>query len=195
MRKLFKSLILMLLLSLPVVTWALIKPVRVISPELVGLTCTDNLVCIDDLNRLEEAKKLYKEAISFVQAEVGQIDSLPKAIFCASKQCSSQFGLYKGSYGHAGAYNVGTFGLVISYRGWHSYYVRHELIHHLQNERLGSINAWFFKPDWFKEGMAYSLSKDPRHPLPKKLEEYREKYDTWAKGQDMSDIWKAAQKL
>jgi len=167
----------------------------VIYPELVGLTCVDGFVCIDDITRIEEAKKLYKEAINFIESEVGLIASVPRAVFCSSKECSSSFGLYNGSYGNAGAYNVGTFGFVISYRGWQPYYVRHELIHHLQNERLGSINAWFFKPDWFKEGMAYSLSKDPRHPLSEKLEEFRVKYELWAERYNSTQFWEEAVKL
>jgi hypothetical protein len=175
--------------------WAYIKPVRVIAPEALGLTCIEELVCVDDLSRADEAKNLYRNAIVFVQSEIVEISKLPRAIFCSGKECSSKFGLYRGSYGYAGAYNVGTFGIVISYRGWHPYYVRHELIHHVQNERLGSLNAWFFKPDWFKEGMAYSLSKDPRHPLPDTLEGYRKKYDAWAANLNLSQIWEEAEKL
>ncbi len=185
----------MLLLFLPVLAWAYIKPIRVVAPEMVGLTCIDNLVCIDDLERTDEAITLYENAIKHVQSEVGEIQNIPHAVFCSGKKCSSSFGLYRGSYGYAGAYNVGTYGLVISYRGWHPHYIRHELIHHVQNERLGSFNAWLFKPDWFKEGMAYSLSKDPRVPLPGILEVYRKKYNIWSSNLNTSQIWEEAKKL
>ncbi len=111
-------------------------------------------------------------------------------IFCSGRACSKSFG-----FTYDGAYNVGTFGLAISYRGWHPYFVRHELIHHLQNERLGSLNAWLFKPNWFKEGMAYSLSQDPRRPLPEALESYRTTYEAWAKGIALQDIWAEAEHL
>lgn len=196
MRKFIKFLSLALLIVIPAMAWAYIKPVRVIAPEALGLTCiNNNLVCVDDLSRADEATMLYLDAVKFVQSEVAEITKIPRAIFCSSKACSSDFGLYSGSYGNAAAYNVGTFGFVISYRGWHPHYVRHELIHHVQNERLGSINAWFFKPDWFKEGMAYSLSNDPRTPLPDKFEGYRKKYDAWADDLSGNQVWGEAGRL
>lgn len=195
MKNFIRLSVLISLLALPIITWAYIKPFRVLAPELLGLTCVDSSVCVDDPLRLEEAQKLYADAIDFVQENVDEIRAIPRVIFCSGTACSSKFGLHKGSYGYAGAYNVGTFGIVISYRGWHPYYVRHELIHHLQNERLGSFNAWFFKPVWFKEGMAYSLSKDPRHPLPQPLESFRKDYNEWAKDMNTDQVWHEAGKL
>jgi len=195
MGRLIRPVVLTLLLALPAMAWAWIKPVRVVAPELLGLSCTPARVCVDDPARAAEAAALYRHAIDFVQSEVGEIRQLPRAIFCSSKACSSKFGLHRGAYGHAAAYNVGTFGLVISYRGWHPWFVRHELIHHVQTERLGSLNAWFFKPLWFKEGMAYALSQDPRLPLPGPLEVYRTKYQAWAGDSKMEDLWRAAEAL
>lgn len=190
-----KLALLSLSVFVPVAVWAYVKPVRVIAPELTGVTCFDELVCVDDLSRKSEAKSLYLNARSFVQSKLGEIENTPRAIFCSTKECSSKFGLYRGMYGNAGAYNVGTLGLVISYRGWQPYYVRHELIHHVQNEKLGSVNAWFFKPNWFKEGMAYSLSEDPRDPLPETLEAYRKKYNDWSSTLNNSQIWDEADRL
>lgn len=195
MRTLIRLISLALLLALPVLTWAFVKPVRVVAPTLLGLSCSPARVCVDDPARAGEAAALYRHAIDSVRAHVGEIRQLPRAIFCSSKACSSQFGLHRGPYGHAAAYNVGTFGLVISYRGWHPWFVRHELIHHVQNERLGSLNAWFFKPLWFKEGMAYALSQDPRLPLPGPLETYRTRYQAWAGDATIDDIWQAAEAL
>jgi hypothetical protein len=53
------------------------------------------------------------------------------------------------------AATIGTFRIVISPRAWKPYYVCHEMIHHLQNEKLGMINAWR-KPKCFIADMAYS---------------------------------------
>ena len=156
-----KPVVLVTLLLLPFAAWALVKPVRVLVPELAGVTCLSAHVCVDDSSRFIEATKLYEEAVGFVQSRVGMIQSPPRAIFCSTAKCSRSFGLTR-----VRAYNVATVSLVIGDRGWRAYFVRHELIHHLQNERLGSLNAVLLKPTWFREGMAYSLSGDPRHPLP-----------------------------
>lgn len=194
MRKFIKYLLIALPLVLPALAWAYVKPVRVVAPQLAGLTC-DEQVCVDDVARLDEAKALYANAIRFVQTKVGAIRSVPRAMFCADLPCSRHFGLHEGAYAGAGAYNVGTLGVVISHRGWHPYFVRHELIHHVQNERLGSLNAWFFKPDWFKEGMAYTASQDPRLPFSGVLNSYTARYSLWAEGRSMAEIWSAAEAL
>jgi hypothetical protein len=163
-------------LCMPLVLWAFFKPMRVVAPELAGVICVNESICVDDLRRADEATKLYAEAVSFVEASVGRLDSRPRAIFCSSFECSKSFG-----FGSNSAYNVETWGVVVSYRGRKDYYVRHELIRHLQNEHLGSMNAWIHTPKWFLEGMAYSLSEDPRKPLSEPLQSYRARYEEWVK--------------
>jgi hypothetical protein len=79
--------------------------------------------------------------------------------------------------------------------GWAPYYVRHELIHHVQNERLGSLRTWLFKPAWFVEGMAYSISEDPRSPLPARFEVYRSQFDAWYRAVGTEGLWSAAEAL
>lgn len=171
----------------PVAAWAAFKPVRVLAPELLGLHCSARGVCVDELSRLNEATALKDEAVAFVNQNIGRVERVPRAVFCSTNQCSKAYG-----FTSQGAYNVGTYGLVVSPRGWYPYFVRHELIHHLQNERLGSLNAWIFKPNWFLEGMAYSLSEDPRHPLPEPLEGWRVRFEQWYSTVDMENVWSAA---
>jgi hypothetical protein len=175
---------------LPVAAWASFKPLRVLAPELLGLHCTDQGVCVDDLTRLAEAVALKSEAVAYVSSRVGRFDVVPRAVFCSSAACAKSFG-----FTHQGAYNVGTFGLVVGPRGWHPYFVRHELIHHLQNEHLGSLNAWFFKPSWFLEGMAYSWSENPRRPLPEPLEHWRHEFEIWYPAVGHQKLWHAAATL
>ena len=175
-------------LLLPAVAWAAFKPVRVVAPELLGLHCAASGVCVDDLRRLAEAEALRSEALDFVAHHVGAIEHPPRTIFCSSMTCTQAFGFTNNA-----AYNVGTYGLVISYRGWRPYFVRHELIHHLQNERLGTFNAWLFKPSWLLEGMAYSMSDDPRKPLPQPLQGWRESFEQWRLATRDQDFWEAAQ--
>jgi hypothetical protein len=185
----FNRIALIALLALPLAAWAFIKPVRVLAPELAGVTCRGK-VCVDDLSRIADATGLYEEAVGFVQLNVGELQTLPHAVFCSSQACSKSFG-----FTSAQAYNFGTVGIVISHRGWHPFFVRHELIHHLQNEHLGSLRTWLFKPAWFREGMAYSLSQDPRRPLPEPLQGYRSEFDVWFKQVGKSELWREAERL
>lgn len=188
--KLQRSLLVLVvvLLASPGAAMAFYKPTRVLLPQLFGLECPTEKICIDDLTKLEAAEQLRAEAVDFVNDHVGQIHRVPRFVFCHTQVCADKFGQY-----HAAAYNVGTVGIVIRTKGWKKHYVRHELIHHLQNERLGSINAFLFKPEWFLEGMAYSLSADPRRPIPNdQLESYRTEFERWNDG---SDIWIRAKAL
>jgi len=185
----YRRLTVIALLALPIAAWAFVKPVRVLAPELAGLECRGN-VCVDDLSRLAEATGLYEEAVRFVQANVGELQSLPRAVFCSKPACSESFGFSK-----VNAYNFGTAGIVMSDRGWRPFFVRHELIHHLQNEHLGSLRTWLFKPVWFREGMAYSLSQDPRKPLPEPLQSYRFRFESWYERIGAARLWAEAERL
>ncbi len=178
----------LVVLLTPVAAWAAFKPIRVVAPKLLGLHCAASGVCVDEVGRFAEAEVLRSEALDFVARYVGEIKHPPRTIFCSSMTCTQAFGFTNNA-----AYNVGTYGLVISYRGWRPYFVRHELIHHLQNERLGTFNAWLFKPSWLLEGMAYSMSDDPRKPLPQPLQGWRESFEQWRLATRDQDFWEAAQ--
>jgi len=178
-----KKAIVAVVLALPVAAWAFVKPVRVLAPELEGLKC-EGPVCVDDPARRAEAETLYRDAIQFVQMSFGAMQTVPRALFCSTPACSEKFGLDRRR-----AYNVGTAALVMSHRGWHPYFVRHELIHHIQNEHLGSLRTWLLKPAWFREGMAYSLSGDPRNPLPEPLQGYRSRFEAWYKQVGPDKLW------
>jgi hypothetical protein len=184
-----RRLLFVLALAAPLAAWALVKPVRTIAPQLEGLTCADR-VCVDDPSRRAEALALYREAADFVHISVGTLNELPRAVFCSTRQCAEKFGATR-----AQAYTVGTFAIVIGERAWRPYFVRHELIHHLQNERLGSLRNSFFKPVWFREGMAYSLSQDPRDPLPEPLQGYRARFNAWFNEVGPAELWAKAELL
>jgi hypothetical protein len=183
----FKRIAVVVLLSLPFAAWAFIKPVRVLAPELAGVEC-DGRICTDDPARLKEAATLLDQAERYVRRNVGDMHGVPRAIFCSAAACSHAFGLES-----AAAYNFGTFAIVIGHKAWQPHFVRHELIHHLQSERLGSLDNWLLKPKWFREGMAYSLSGDPRRPLPQPLEGYRAEFETWYPGK--AEVWTEAGRL
>jgi hypothetical protein len=95
----------------------------------------------------------------------------PLALFCSSEECFRTFGKRRSI-----AATFGGQAILIGPRGWAAHFVRHELIHVAQYERLGVIRAWR-GPRWINEGMAYSLSEDPRRPLPAELEAWRTEYE------------------
>lgn len=184
-----KRILILALLSLPLAAWAFFKPVRILAPELAGVTCVDETICIDDPSRLAEAAGLYREALEFVASSIGRIAQAPRVVFCTSEACNESFGF------RAAANTIGTFGIVISPRAWKPYYLRHEMIHHLQKERLGNIKGWLVTPDWFIEGMAYSLSEDPRPALPEPLQHYRAQFETWYRQVGKEGLWAEAARL
>lgn len=188
--QMMKRLLLLTLLALPVTAWAFLKPVRVLAPEWAGVTCINEMICIDDPTRYPQALKLYENAIQFVSASAGEIKHKPRVIFCATDSCFQSFGLGKSS-----AATIGKFGIVVSPRAWEPHYVKHEMIHHLQRERLGNIKAWIITPEWFIEGMAYSLSADPRPVLAEPWQQHRSHFDDWYKQTGKQQLWPEAGKL
>ncbi|GAB3663816.1 hypothetical protein [Ramlibacter alkalitolerans] len=185
-----KALILLAALISPLLAWAVFKPVRVLVPQWAGVECYSSGVCTDDASFAAEAARLKTEAVAFVQQKLGRIERVPRVIFCASAACEASFG-----FGANASYNVGTSGAVVSRRGRHDYYLRHELIHHVQAERLGAARLWLATPTWFIEGMAYSISEDPRHPLAEPFESFRAQYENWASQQAHGDLWSRAREL
>src|SRR5215467_11389953 len=107
-----RKIIFVALLGLPIAAWAFVKPVRVLAPELEGLTC-DHRVCIDDPSRRTEAMALYQDALEYVETSVGALQTVPRAVFCSTPTCSKKFG-----FTHQNAYTVATVSFVISDRGW-----------------------------------------------------------------------------
>ena len=168
-----KRFLLIFLCCLPVAIWVFYKPTRVLAPGLNGVSCVSEEICTDDTSRYGEAVALYKEAYEFVSSSVGGIENKPLVIFCASQACFQSFGFNK-----TAASTVGTSGIVIGPHGWKDYYVRHEMIHHLQAERLGVLKQWR-SPNWFKEGMAYSLSQDPRSDISELFQKYSLEFEKW----------------
>jgi hypothetical protein len=151
------------LLALAVIVGAiaLYKPVRIFAPQFFGLTCVSEKLCIDDVGRLEEATELLEDARRFVSDELGSLKAEPKVLFCGTRQCFANFA----DPAVAAQYYWGARTLLIGDRAT-PYIIRHELIHHWQNENFGGPNEALRLPMWFLEGMAYSLSNDPREVIP-----------------------------
>jgi hypothetical protein len=182
-------LVLVLLVVTPAAAWMLVKPVRVLAPQWVGVECPTATVCVEDKGEWVNAATLHADAMAFVDHAVGILRTSPRVIFCSTQHCAESFGL-----GARSAVTVGTWGTVIGPRAWKPYYVRHEMIHVLQAERLGVLGL-LRKPAWFKEGMAYDLSEDPRQPLNEPFETQRNAFRQWYLSIDPTRLWIAADAL
>lgn len=149
------------------------KPSRVLIPEINDVVCATGSMCMDDLSRLREAETLLADAVLDVEARLGKLENFPKAIFCATQACYEKFG-----FRHSSASAVGRTAIVVGPRGWKSYYLKHELIHYWQAEKIGVIRL-LFVDEWFREGMAYFLSDDPRAELQEPRQTYRQQFADW----------------
>jgi hypothetical protein len=178
--------VLITLIALPVAALAFVKPLRVVAPSLMpGIVCTQPNICIDDVASLPEAEQLYQEGYAKAASAVGPFQHAPRMVFCTTARCADTFGI-----GRRAAEAVGNFGTVVAPRGWMSFYVAHELIHHRQAEELGNL-AVATKPSWLIEGMAYALSSDPR-PLSEPFAQWRTRFNAWHAAQNTGDLWAAA---
>ena len=185
-----KRLLLICLLLSPAATWAFCKPLRVLAPQLVaGVSCVTAVICMDDPSRHAEAERLYNDSLRFVASSVAPIGKNPRVVFCSTQACFESFG-----FSRSAASTVGVSGIVVSPRGWIPRYLRHEMIHHLQAERLGVLKQWR-SPDWFKEGMAYSLSGDPRPELAEPWQQYRREFEAWYRTVGKERLWDEAKTL
>lgn len=188
LRRLGRLALLMLVVT-PAAAWMLVKPVRVLAPQWIGIECPSATVCVEDKSEWARVTTLHTEALAFVNQTVGTLQTPPKVVFCSTERCAESFGL-----GARSAVTVGTWGTVIGPRAWKPYYVRHEMIHVLQAERLGVLGL-LRKPAWFKEGMAYGLSEDPREPLNEPFETQRHAFRQWYQSIDPAALWDAADAL
>ena len=188
-RKRIKSLIVGLLAIaalLAVAAWNLWKPSRSFAPQLLGLHCDTPGMCIDEPSRTNEALVLKRDAITFMRRKLGAFAADPRFIFCSTATCDRAFGFHGNR-----AYSFGTVAVVISSHGWQSHFLRHELVHAVQVERIGGFRMLFHSPNWLIEGMAYSMSEDPRRPLIQPWESYRAQYEAWA-ANNAEDLWQRA---
>lgn len=79
--------------------------------------------------------------------------------------------------GKRAAAAIGDLGLIVAPRGWTAFYLTHEMIHYRQAESFDNL-AMLTKPSWLIEGMAYSMSGDPRS-LGDPFEEWRTQFEMW----------------
>lgn len=156
----------------PLAAFAVAYPARVLA-TISGFSCRAELVCTEDPGRLAEATALYDGAMQFLSSSVNPLGGKPLVVFCSTPSCYAFTGDTQSA-----AKTIGKYIVVISPRGWQPYIVRHELIHRLQGEKLGIIGM-YRKPEWFIEGMAYTLSEDPRAQLIEPFQSDRARFQAW----------------
>src|SRR5512147_1299995 len=79
-----KRLLAIALLSVPFAAWAFLKPVRVLAPELNGVSCLSDTICTDDPSRYDIASNLYQSSQQLVEAAVGPMGHKPRVVFCST---------------------------------------------------------------------------------------------------------------
>ena len=168
--------------TLPLSALTFYKQSRVTVPEWYGVTCIDNYLCLEDIAKKDQAKELYEYALLLTEQRFSRLKTRPKAVFCSSKECSERFGLKKSN-----AFNLGTFGIIISSRGWKKHLVTHEFIHYWQSQTIGNWKM-FASQDWMIEGMAYSMSEDTREKLVEPFESYKIKFNKWRQSHSSENI-------
>lgn len=161
------------LLLVPISALAFFKPVRVLIPEAFGVHCNEQNLCVDDIAQLAAAESLLNGSKSYLETQWGLAVGETRIVFCSTEQCRSAFGL-----ANKAGFTLGSFAIAIAPRGWKQYYVAHELIHHWQADNFGSL-ALLAGEQWLIEGMAYSLSNDPRQELHQPFESYRQQFNDW----------------
>jgi len=158
------------------------KPSRILIPEMNGVECVTQAICIDDTARLEEAEALVADAVIDIENTLGPLKNYPKFVLCSTQRCYEKFGFKR-----AAAHAIGKSGIVVGPRGWIPHYVKHEIIHHWQAENIGIIEM-LFVDEWLIEGMAYALSNDPRQELAEPWQAHREKFIEWYQSIDRNNL-------
>jgi len=180
------AIVLFFLLMIPTGTWAFFKPIRVIAPELNGLTCAGP-VCVEEMSSLSLAQTLHETAMANVAVKLVPLTSPPRTIFCSTQNCYHSFG------GKGRGITVFHLGVVIAPESWNLNIVEHELIHMLQAQELG---LWGRErtPMWFKEGMPFFISEPPEFDLPEYAKPWVAEYEAWEWQVGRENVWREIRK-
>jgi len=173
---------------MPAVLWWLVKPLRILAPQFNGVTCRA-AVCVEDPVQLPRAERLHSEAMAAVARKLEALDSPPLTVFCSTRACYRSFG--------GGAERGATLldlGVILPPESWVRHIVEHEFIHMLQAQELGLMGR-HLRPEWFTEGMAFSVSKPPAWDLPAYAIPFVAKYDAWERRIGRANVWRQARRL
>jgi hypothetical protein len=167
--------------STPIAAWALFKPIRIVAPQLNGVTCVD-AICVDSMATLPAALRLHVAAMANVAEKLRPLRSPPLTVFCSTRTCYESFG------GAGRGITVFNLGVVIHPDSWHTYIVEHEFIHMLQAQELG-LRGRERTPPWFKEGMPFFVSAPPSFDLPDYAKPLVAQYAAWEQRVGRDNVW------
>jgi hypothetical protein len=176
------AILLLSLTAIPIGAWSFFKPIRVIAPELNGVTCA-GAVCVEDLSTLSRAEELHETAMVNIAEKLRPLSSPPRAIFCSTRKCYQSFG------GRGRGVAVFDLAVVIAPESWQIHIVEHELIHMLQAQELGLLGREK-TPMWFKEGLPFYISDPPVADLPDYAKPLVEEYMAWEGRVGRENIWR-----
>lgn len=172
---------LLALALLPAGAWAFFKPVRIVAPDLNGVTCA-GAVCVEDMATRALAAELHATAMANVAAKLRPLSSPPRAVFCSTPECYGSFG------GRGCGITVFNLGVVIAPECWQLHIVEHEFIHMLQAQELGLLGRER-TPMWFKEGMPFHVSQSPEFDLPDYARPWAARYMAWEQQVGRENVW------
>lgn len=172
------------IVSLPAIAWAAFKPIRILAPELNGVSCFDR-ICVEEPRRLDEARALQQAAIAAVGRKLVPLEEPPLTVFCSSRACYRSFGggLERGA-------TLFDWGVILPPESWVPHIVEHEYIHMLQAQELG-LRGRERTPDWFKEGMPFFVSQPPEYDLPEYARPLALRYREWEQSVGRENAWRA----
>lgn len=179
---------LLLAAAVPVGAWASFKPVRILAPELNGVTC-DGAVCVEDPALLRRARKLQRDAVAQLANKLVALHEPPLAVFCSTRACYRSFG--GGMERGATLFDLG---VILPPESWVAHIVEHEYIHMLQAQELGLLGRQQ-TPAWFKEGMPFLVSAPPAHDLPDYARPLVARYRAWEQRVGRKNVWQAVGEL
>ena len=183
-----RTVIVIFILTIPFLGWAFIKPTRLLLPSFNGVFCLDN-VCVEIKSLYDQASTLYQSSFDGIDTLGFSVGSRPIFVYCSTIECYHSFG---GSNERAISYPY--LGTVIAPNSWQQYISQHELVHWLQFNELGAVST-MLKPEWFREGMAYSFSQAPKEDVPENYKLMLLKYQIWEKQTTTEKFWDTASSL
>ena len=177
-----------LVLAAPALAWAAFKPVRILAPELNGVTCRGS-VCVEKASEFARAAQLQRDAVAEVGRKLVALKHAPLTVFCSTRQCYHSFG--GGMERGATLFN---WGVILPPESWVPHIVQHEYIHMLQAQQLGLVGRQR-TPSWFKEGMPFLVSEPPAYDLPAYARPLAARYQAWEQQVGRKGVWQAAADL
>lgn len=177
-----------LVLATPALGWAAFKPIRILAPELNGVSCRAR-VCVENASQFALVAQIQRDAVAQVGRKLVPLEQAPLTIFCSTRQCYRSFG--GGAERGATLFN---WGVILPPESWVPHIVQHEYIHMLQAQELGLIGRQR-TPAWFKEGMPFFVSGPPDDDLPAYARPLAARYAEWERQTGRKNVWKAAAKL